>query len=206
MIFPVGYKQIALVFSVNKGECHGLELLDGRSADDRGNPSTRKPGIIQNGRRYTALVGVRVKGDKATIDVVFNGKKYMRTFGTLDGLSLPARWDLNNPACAGLGADQAAVKFSKVRIRMVDGKASPRPAERVRANTLLPACNRGPRAEAALLPQQPAAGQRFTPNTPGCRPAGHVATRTAGPVPGVDSTSAGGNFVDSRPGFCLEST
>lgn len=124
MIFPVGVKQIALVFSADSGKCHGLEVLDGRTADSSGNPSRRQPGVLQNGRRYTALIGVRVKDDKAVIDVVFNGKAYMKTFGTLDGLSLSAAWDLNDASRPGLAANKSGAKFTRARIRLVDGKAS----------------------------------------------------------------------------------
>ena len=108
----------------SKGKCNGLELLDGRAADGRKNPTTRKPGLIQNGRRYRALIGVRVNGQKALIDVVYNGKKYIRTVGTLDGLSLATEWQLNDPTRPGLAAKQDSVKFVRARVRLVAGKAT----------------------------------------------------------------------------------
>lgn len=124
VIFPVGHKQIALVLSAAGGTCNGMELLDGRPADHRKNPSVRTPGVLQNGRRFKVLIGVRFKADRAQVDVVLNGKKFMRTFGTLDGLSLPSHWDLNDSARPGLGALQSGAKFLRARVRLVDGQAS----------------------------------------------------------------------------------
>ena len=123
-VFPVGHKQIALVLSAAGGKCNGMELLHDRSADDPKNPTARKPGVIQNGRRYKVLIGVRLNGENALIDVVLNAKKHMRAFGTLDGLSLPLRWNLDDPTRPGLGAVDSSVKFIRARIRLIDGRAS----------------------------------------------------------------------------------
>ncbi len=123
MVFPVGREQITLVFSHSGGKCHGLELLQRRLAWADGNPSRRAPGLLQNGRRYTVLIGVRVEQEGALIDVVLNGKMFMKTAGPIDGLSLHTRWDLGDRRRAGLAAHESRVKFSRARIRLHEGQA-----------------------------------------------------------------------------------
>jgi hypothetical protein len=124
VIVPVANRQVAVVLSVAGGKCSGMEMLDGRRADSPRNASMRKPGILQNGRKVTILIGVRTKEGKAVIDVVLNGKAYMKTFGPIDLLSLPSRWDLNDAGRPGLAANQSAVKFIRARFRLIDGTAT----------------------------------------------------------------------------------
>jgi len=124
LLLPIGSAQCAVVLSAAGGKAHGLALVDGRDATDPQNPVSRRPGMLQNGRKTLIRVAIRHEGAKGTIEVVRDGRFLMRTFGALNLLAVPAPWQLAAWKRPGLGAHQSEVCFHRVRLRLANGAAT----------------------------------------------------------------------------------
>jgi len=124
---PVGIRTCILHFSACNGKNAGLEQIDGKRIVDAHNPAVRRPGSLVNGRRYKALVSVRllpspgVDDDDAVIDVWLDGRPYVRWSGRASLLDLGA-WKFPEPRHVGLGANRALVTFHSVRLQNVSGE------------------------------------------------------------------------------------
>jgi hypothetical protein len=126
-MFSVDSHPCMVTLSAMHGDVSGLMDLDGRHATD--NAIARRPGKLQNGRRYRLLVGVRIiSDDRASIDVSLDGKPYLPHWeGNPASLSLDSYWSLPGNKGLGLGAQHSEVAFDSARLRMVSGHASAEP-------------------------------------------------------------------------------
>ncbi len=115
LILPVGPRQCILNLSGWQGEVHGLALIDGKLARD--NVTTRRPGTLENGRKYRVTVSVRIDGNSASIDAVLDGKPLTKWSGKLASLSLNAIWKLPVENRIGLAAFNNRVTFHRALLR-----------------------------------------------------------------------------------------
>ena len=118
IVFPVGKVQCALCLSVWAGEASGLEMVDNRDARD--NPTSKKPGELTNGHKYTALIHVRLDGTKASIEVALDDLPYLSWSGDQSALTTP--WhgsQLPKHSRIALATYASSATFHSVRLRTV---------------------------------------------------------------------------------------
>ena len=87
----------------------GFSDLDGHNVNDPGNPTSIKPGRIENGHRYRLVVKIRILAtDRATIDVSLDGRPYLPHWeGNPAALSYHDDWMMPNQKRIGLGGAAA---------------------------------------------------------------------------------------------------
>jgi len=124
-MLPVGSTTCVAILSSYAGAASGLENIDGHDASFPGNPTSLRPGRIENGHRYKMLVSARLlSNNRASIDVSLDGKPYLpRWEGDLSALSLSQQWSMPNPRQFGLVAYHSDVTFHSARLRTVFGHA-----------------------------------------------------------------------------------
>jgi hypothetical protein len=66
---------------------------------------------------------VRRRGERAEIVTRLDGKEYMRWRGPTAALSVRGSWAVSEKGALGLGAHESAVEFSRLRLRMLSGRA-----------------------------------------------------------------------------------
>jgi len=118
IVLPVGLGQCLLVLGWDG--IGGLDLIDGARATK--NPTTRKLGALQPGRRYTVLARVQLTGENATVGVSLNGIRIIHWTGRQASLSVTNDWGMAERSQPALGADKIAVTFYRVRLRLLSGK------------------------------------------------------------------------------------
>jgi len=123
VILPVGSTGVKLSLGLWKGGQHGLEYIDGKHAG--ANPTTVKPGKLENGRPYAVGIRVSVSGEQARVVVTLDGKEIINWEGNTSALSVPPGWQLSKPLCPGLCSHKGEVVFDSVRFRMLSGRADP---------------------------------------------------------------------------------
>ena len=116
-----------ITLSSYKGAVSGIANVDGRDASVVENPTTVRPGQIENGQRHTLLAGVRIlSNDRASIDVSLDGKPYLPHWeGNPAALSLSPIWSMPNPKQLGLAAYLSDVTFHSARLRTATAHVSP---------------------------------------------------------------------------------
>jgi len=120
MVLPVGIQQVAVALSYRHGEACGLNLIGGRAAN--ANPSTVKPGMLKNGKKYLVQATVQLQRNIANIRVSVDGKRLFQWKGlqSLCGVASSSRIrDLHRP---GLGACDSEVTFHSAKIRVTAGE------------------------------------------------------------------------------------
>jgi serine/threonine protein kinase len=125
VFLPVGLAahQCLLLLSAWAGQVSALTFVDGKDSNDESNPSAVRPGVLQNDRRYTVDVQVRVRSDDvARIDVLLDGRPYMRWEGAAASLSVPEYYSVGNPSALGLGSHLGNVLFHEIKLRLLSGK------------------------------------------------------------------------------------
>jgi len=124
-MFPVGQATGMAILSSYAGAASGLENVDGHDASFPGNPTSLRPGRIENGDRYRMLVSARILSNNlASIDVSLDGKPYLPHWeGDPSALSLSPNWSMPNPRQFGLAAYHSDATFHSARLRIVSGNA-----------------------------------------------------------------------------------
>ncbi|HUT12282.1 MAG TPA: PA14 domain-containing protein [Thermoguttaceae bacterium] len=119
---PVGSTDCCLALSLRGGEGSGIAHIDGR--EGHMNASTRKPGTLQNGRRYSVLVRVQLSGEDVRAEVLLDGQPYIGWVGKQASLEAYRDWRTPDKSRPALTAYEAAVTFHTVRFRLLSGKAT----------------------------------------------------------------------------------
>jgi len=122
-ILPVASRSVALCMSWNNGMVSALEQINGKGPKD--NETGVRPGALQNNHEYALLIKVMVEGADAQVAVSLDGKPYISWQGPVSALSLFPNLRLPHAGCLALGACDATVAFSSVRLRMLSGEAKP---------------------------------------------------------------------------------
>ena len=118
VILPVGPRQCLLALGYG-GTASGLDTVDGRRADDN---ATTFLGALNNNRRYTLEVTVRLDADQAAVTANLDGRPLLFYRGPVRSLGLDDDWRIPRRNCLGLVAQSAAV-FHSVQLKPVSGKA-----------------------------------------------------------------------------------
>jgi hypothetical protein len=124
-VLSIGSHRVVATVSAWGGQFSGLSDVGGHSINDTANPSTVRPGSLENDRRYRLTISVRILAeDRASIDVSLDGKAYLPHWeGDPAALSIISLWGLPNPSRLGLGTYASKVTFHSARLRMVSGHA-----------------------------------------------------------------------------------
>jgi hypothetical protein len=125
-VIPIASHQCCVKLSGWHGKVSGLDSVDGQRADQAGNPTVVRPGMLENGHRYRLLVRVRLPSpDQASIDVLLDGKRCLPHWqGAITSLGLERSMALPNPHQPALGANSIGITYHAVRLRMVSGQGS----------------------------------------------------------------------------------
>jgi len=118
VILPVGPRQCLLALGYG-GTASGLDTVDGRRADDN---TTTFLGALNNNRRYTLEVTVRLDDDRAAVTATLDGRPLLFYRGPVRSLGLHADWRIPRRDCLGLAAQSPAV-FHTVRLKPVSATA-----------------------------------------------------------------------------------
>jgi len=118
VILPVGPRQCLLALGYG-GTASGLDTVDGRRAGDN---TTTFLGALNNDRRYTLEVTVRLDDDRAAVTASLDGRPLLFYRGPLRSLGLHADWRIPRRDCLGLAAQSPAV-FHTVRLKPVSATA-----------------------------------------------------------------------------------
>ncbi len=120
---PVGPTSVALLFSLWGGEACGLGDIKGQ--DGRHNPTTVKPGRIENDREYMVRCKVVVQGAAAEVSATLDGKPYIAWRGPVANLSVFPPFTMPKPECLGMGINNGTMDVRCLRLRMLSGEARP---------------------------------------------------------------------------------
>jgi serine/threonine protein kinase len=125
LLFPVGDQACSLMLSAFNGTCNFL-TVDGHSGvgdwDIANNPTTTKPGALQNGREYSLVLRVRLLDDnQASIEVDLDDKPFVRWSGDRKLIVQKQDWRIHNPAAFGLAAWWLSALFHSVELRLRPG-------------------------------------------------------------------------------------
>jgi len=125
-VVSAGSHQCTAVLSAWGGQVSGLAVVGSHDINDPDNPSTVRPGKVENNHRYRLLVSVRVMADdQASVDVSLDGAPYLpRWKGDPAALSLRPWWSVPNPRQTGLCSYGCKVTFHSARLRIISGHAS----------------------------------------------------------------------------------
>ena len=118
VILPVGPRQCLLALGYG-GTASGLDTVDGRRADDN---ATTFLGALNNNRRYTLEVTVRLDADQAAVTANLDGRPLLFYRGPVRSLGLDDDWRIPRRNCLGLVAQSPAV-FHSARLKPISGKA-----------------------------------------------------------------------------------
>ena len=116
-ILPVGSTGVLFTLDDNHGQS-GFQLVDGKDL-----PKPDGPHDLANDRAHRFEATVRRRGDQASIRIRLDGKDYMRWQGPVRSLSVRGSWAVSEKGTFGLGAHQSTVEFSRLRLRMLSGRA-----------------------------------------------------------------------------------
>lgn len=117
VVLPVADRQCAFLLSVFDGEAHGIGVIDNQLA--RSNPSTQKPGQLENDHAYRLLIEVDVQGNQASISSTLDGRDGPGWKGNVNALSMKEFWKLREPTNLGLCTYSPTV-FHRITIQPLD--------------------------------------------------------------------------------------
>ena len=102
-------------------------MVEGKSFDNPGNPTTVRPGRIRNGQRVRSVIQVRER----SITVLLNGKPVTRYKASPATLSIGDWWKIG-PGALGVGSWKSKTTFHTIKVIDMTGAA---PAGPVSATT-----------------------------------------------------------------------
>ena len=123
IVLPVGEAHCGVTFNSYRQNIDGIEMIDGEEAI---NNATQTPASVMNGQKCTVLVRVRTSSEMASIEVLRDGKPHLHWQGSPASLSLGSDvgWHGGDPRQLGLSVWFSTMKFDRVRLRPLSGKAS----------------------------------------------------------------------------------
>lgn len=121
---PIGNSFCALILSGVSGKVSGINLIDGRYADDPLNPTQRVPGTLNNGRTYQVRIEVRKNKSKVSLAIFLDGQRHVSWSGEVSQLNVDPSWRPDETFRFGLGHGRGTdVTFQKMNFRLVSGEA-----------------------------------------------------------------------------------
>jgi len=117
LILPVGDSSIALELSAWAGIGHGISRVKGASVKDPANPTTVRPGSLENKKRHALRVVVAHGGENVSIEAALNGKPLIDWSGPLSELAPNIALNMPEPRSLGLAVCKSEAVFHKVVLR-----------------------------------------------------------------------------------------
>ena len=114
VILPVGDTSVALELSSWGGEAHGLARVDEQTSKSTTNPTSVRPGNLENGRRYQLEISVSAGKDACEVKAQLDGKKLINWKGPATRLLPHLVFNLPEPFSLGLASSQNEVVFHKI--------------------------------------------------------------------------------------------
>jgi len=201
-VLPRAGQQFVWLMGGFSNSVMGFETIKGARVDK--NPaSVNRPGCIQSGRTYTAIVSVRKDGVKAYLD----GALIAQCRTDYTDVSLEPAWKLRSPELLGLATYGSPTVFERAELLEVTGKgrivrlaevAAKVDEPKAPADTARPADPQPPVAPATEAEKEPAAAVALTSQDINTAVAGN--TKQAG-ADGYDISGAGGDIYTEKDGF-----
>lgn len=116
IIIPVGNVSPTVEFSGWEGGSHGLSRVNGQPTRSPQNPTSVRPGVLENGKRYKASISVTSSKDPAEVSAILEGKELFNWKGQPSALQPNLVMFLPTPKAIGLAAQQSTVLFHKIRL------------------------------------------------------------------------------------------
>jgi len=114
LILPVGPTSVALELGGWGGVSHGLARVDGQPTRSEKNPTSVRPGKLENGRRYRLSVRVSVEEGSSQISATLDGEKLIDWKGTVSRLQPHLVFNLPKPGSLGFASKENDVVIHKV--------------------------------------------------------------------------------------------
>jgi hypothetical protein len=114
-MLPVGTSQCNLQLSGWHGDVGGISLIDGRNSDN--NSTTKRPCRLENNKKHSILIKVRVEGDSAAIDAILDNSLKMHWAGKQASLRVEDALTVPDPRRPAIGATQDRMAYTSIRIR-----------------------------------------------------------------------------------------
>lgn len=113
LILPVGPTSVALELGGWGGVSHGLARVDGQPTRSEENPTSVRPGKLENGRRYKLAVRVSVESGKAQISATLDGKPLIDWNGAISRLQPHLVFNLPESGSLGFASKENDVVIHK---------------------------------------------------------------------------------------------
>ena len=188
IIIPVGDKVSPVVeFSGWQGGAHGLSRVNGQPTRSPQNPTSKRPGILQNGKRYKAAIEVKAGNEPVEVIASLDGKELFSWKGSSSSLQPNLVMFLPQNSAIGLAAQDSEILFHSAHLTVHSTPvATTRPAQNPIPSPIPP-------LPVPPLLQPSSSANRLTTlamkGTPGWEPFGSAAF-TSGP----------GGSISSQPG------
>jgi len=121
VVLPVGSAAVALTFSRNRGEVHGLDMLNKHGPAK--NRTGYRPGKLVNGQEYAVKVRVEPLGEKAHIVAWLDDDQLFDWTGRMEAMVPPPKWRMPFAGAPGLVCQNVPAFFPMFRLRMTSGEA-----------------------------------------------------------------------------------
>jgi hypothetical protein len=113
--FPVGDRGCSFTLSNFQSRFSGLEMLDGRRAGDKDNPTAHSPSMLIFGQRYVARVVVKVENENAQIHCFLDDKELVAWTGKVASLGYYDGWRVP-PHRAGMAEFESRTTIYSARL------------------------------------------------------------------------------------------
>lgn len=123
LILPVGPTSVALELGGWGGETHGLARVDGQPTRSEKNPTSVRPGKLENGRLYKLSVRVSLEGDNSQISAMLDRKKLFAWKGPVSRLEPHLVFNLPKPGSLGFASKENDVVVHKFILTTEDVSA-----------------------------------------------------------------------------------
>lgn len=127
LILPVGSTSVALELGGWGGESHGLARVDGQPTRSDKNPTSVRPGKLENGRLYKLSVRVSAEGDNSQISATLDEKKLVDWKGAVSRLQPHLVFNFSKPGSLGFASKENDVVIHKF-VLTTDEVSAPKPA------------------------------------------------------------------------------
>lgn len=188
IIIPVGDRVSPVVeFSGWQGGAHGLSRVNGQPSRSPQNPTSKRPGVLKNGKRYKAVIEVNAENEPVEIKATLDGNEVFSWKGNSTSLQPNLVMFLPRNAAIGLASQNSETLFHSAQLTNHS-----RPTVR---NQPAPNPNPGPIPTGPTIPSPQSINSTnllSTLGTPG--------TRGWEPFGGAAFINGPGGSVSSRPG------
>tara|TARA_R110002072_G_scaffold303109_1_gene493960 strand:- start:55163 stop:56452 length:1290 start_codon:yes stop_codon:yes gene_type:complete len=113
LVLPVGPTSVALELGGWGGESHGLARVDGQPTRSEENPTSVRPGKLENGRRYRLSVRVSAEGGNCQVSATLDRKKLIDWKGSVSRLRPHLVFNLPKPDSLGFASKENDVVIHK---------------------------------------------------------------------------------------------